>query len=197
MGDGAMARYEGLGIREALRRSYDYAGACTELGFVMRGAYSKLPKNLQLAVFQDTLSAFRLLPDVQTSAGLSSAHALHQASEASLPKQRKAAATSEFRRAVVSQKRRCRVQEEDEGSRQLPEDIMVNIFSYLDLKSLACASLVSRLWNSAANDYSLWGLQYSLHFGDYESTKESLKASFKQKYMDRQIHIGRPRTGRF
>ena len=63
MEDAAMERYAKLGLEKALSRACDYAAACLELSFILRGAYSKLPKNLQLVVFQDTLSAFRLLPE--------------------------------------------------------------------------------------------------------------------------------------
>ncbi|CAA7397384.1 unnamed protein product [Spirodela intermedia] len=179
MGDGAVERYEKLRLAEALGRACDYAAACTELSFILRGAYSKLPKNLQFTVFQDTLAAFRLLPDVQTSAGTSAAHILHQASEVSLPKQKKAMAISEFKRAVVAQKRRCKVQEENEGSKGLPEDILIHIFSYLDMRSLVTAGLVCRLWNSATSDTSLWQSQYSLLFGNRSSSRESTEETRK------------------
>uniref|UniRef100_A0A1D1Y8V1 F-box protein At5g52880 n=1 Tax=Anthurium amnicola TaxID=1678845 RepID=A0A1D1Y8V1_9ARAE len=173
MGDGGVERYRRLGLAEALGRAFDYAAACTELSFILRGAYPKLPKSLQSLVFQDTLAAFRLLPDVQTSSGTSAAYLLHQASEASLPKQKKAMAVSEFKHAVVAQKRRCKVREDDEGARQLPKDILIHIFSFLDLRSLVYAGLVCRLWNSAANDNTLWQLQYSLLFGNCCTSCES------------------------
>lgn len=56
-------RYEKLGLAEALSRAHDYPSACHELGLILRLAYADLPKNLQSVVFQDTLSAFRLLPE--------------------------------------------------------------------------------------------------------------------------------------
>lgn len=55
-------RYRKLGIRDALSRHCDYSHACTDLNSILRCAYIKLPKNLQALVFQDTLAAFRLLP---------------------------------------------------------------------------------------------------------------------------------------
>lgn len=55
-------RYQKLGLRESLHRIYRYPSACNELSFLLRGVYSKVPKNLQSLIFQDTLSAFRLLP---------------------------------------------------------------------------------------------------------------------------------------
>lgn len=55
-------RYEELELHESLNQSYRYAVACKELAFILRKAYSKAPKNLQSLIFEDTLSAFRLLP---------------------------------------------------------------------------------------------------------------------------------------
>ncbi|RRT82461.1 hypothetical protein B296_00002000 [Ensete ventricosum] len=59
----SLERYEKLGLAEALSRAHDYPSACHELGLILRLAYADLPKNLQAVVFQDTLSAFRLLPE--------------------------------------------------------------------------------------------------------------------------------------
>ncbi|OMP12804.1 F-box protein [Corchorus olitorius] len=59
----AAERYEKLSLRESLTRIYEYPIACKELSFILRGAYAKLPKNLQSLIFQDTLTAFRLLPE--------------------------------------------------------------------------------------------------------------------------------------
>ncbi|XP_042389442.1 F-box protein At5g52880-like isoform X4 [Zingiber officinale] len=107
-------RYEELGLAEALSRRHDYSAACHELALILRLAYAHLPKNLQSVVFQDTLSAFRLLPEVQTGYGISSANVLLQAAEAALPKQKKAIAVSEFKHAAVAYKRRSKSQQ-DEG----------------------------------------------------------------------------------
>ena len=57
-----LERYQKLGLRDSLPRIYQYPFVCKELSFILRGAYNKLPKNLQSLVFQDTLAAFRLLP---------------------------------------------------------------------------------------------------------------------------------------
>lgn len=166
-GDTAAERYNELGVAEALSRPYDYPTACRELGLILRLAYAKLPKGLQSLIFRDTLSAFRLLPQMQTGYGISSANILLQAAEVVLPKQKKALAVSEFKHAVVAHKRRSKTNE-DGGSMQFPHDVLVHIFSFLDIRSLVTASLVCWAWNSAASDDTVWQLQYSFLFGEYD-----------------------------
>ncbi|CAL9164119.1 F-box protein At5g52880 [Musa acuminata AAA Group] len=161
-------RYEKLGLVEALSRAHDYPSACHELGLILRLAYADLPKNLQSVVFQETLSAFRLLPEVQTGHGLSSANVLLQAAEVALPKQKKALAVSEFKHAAVAHKRRSRAHH-DGGSVVLPYDLLVHIFSFLDLRSLASVGLVCWAWNTAAIDNGLWQMLYSNLFGNYST----------------------------
>lgn len=78
------------------------------------------------------------------------------------------------------------------GSPHIPQDVLVHIFSFLDMRSLVAAGLVCwylflilsansfkkeqflvyhtfvflrRSWNSAANDGDLWKTNYSLFFG--------------------------------
>ncbi|KAM0938414.1 putative F-box domain-containing protein [Dioscorea sansibarensis] len=160
----AMKRYEALGMEEALSRSYDYPSACQELALILRCAYNQLPKTLHSLLLRDTLAAFRLLPVMQTSHGLSAANLLLQAAEAVLPKQKKALAVSEFKHAVVAHKRRYRAHQHG-GSMQLPQDILIHIFKFLDMHSLITSSSVCWAWNAAANDNALWRLQYSLFFG--------------------------------
>ncbi|CAK9185089.1 unnamed protein product [Ilex paraguariensis] len=142
--EGLIERYQKLGLRESLSRTYQYPIACKELSFILRGAYSKLPKNLQALIFQDTLTAFRLLPDMQTQTAISAANLLHQSVEAALPKQKRVMAVTEFKHAVVSHKRRSKARQEEEDSAQLPQDVLVLIFSFLDLRSLASAAVVCR-----------------------------------------------------
>ncbi|KAJ0986289.1 hypothetical protein J5N97_004645 [Dioscorea zingiberensis] len=160
----AMKRYEELGMAEALSRSYDYPLACHELALILRCAYAQLPKALHSLLLRDTLAAFRLLPVMQTSHGLSAANLLLQAAEAALPKQKKALSVAEFKHAVVAHKRRCRVRQEG-GPIQLPQDILIHIFKFLDMRALVTSSSVCWAWNAAANDNNLWQLQYSLFFG--------------------------------
>lgn len=62
MGGLMVERYEKLGLKESLSRAYHYPIACEELSCILRNAYSKVPKNLQSLIFQDSLAAFRLLP---------------------------------------------------------------------------------------------------------------------------------------
>ncbi|CAL5323257.1 unnamed protein product [Camellia sinensis] len=161
----ALERYEKLGIEESLPRIYQYPIACREISIILIGAYSKLPKNLQSLVFQHTLTAFRLLPLMQTQNAVSAANLLIQSAEAVLPKQKKVLAVTEFKHAKVAHKRRCKDRQE-EGSIQLPQDVVVHIFSFLDLQSLLLAASVCRLWNSAASDNHLWHLQHVMYFGD-------------------------------
>lgn len=187
----ALERYEKLGLRESLSRIYDYPSACKELSFLLRQTYKKLPKNLQAIMFQDTLAAFRLLPHcvsiTHTNRGVSAANELLQAAEAALPKQKRALAVAEFKHAVVAHKRRWKApkDEEEEGSAQLqlPQDVLVHVFSFLDTRSLASVGSVCRSWNSAASDNMLWQLQYALLFGKGDNCYEN-KDKFGQHAPD-------------
>ncbi|XP_058100192.1 F-box protein At5g52880 isoform X2 [Magnolia sinica] len=161
----SLERYEKLGLRESMCRVYDYTSACKELSFILRGAYSKVPKNLQSIMFQDTLTAFRLLPNVHTSRGVSAANLLLQAAEVALPKQKRGLAVTEFKHAVVAQKRHLKTQQAEGGSEQLPQDVLAHIFSFLDMRTLVAVGLVCWSWNSAASDNKLWQSQYALFFG--------------------------------
>ncbi|KAF7147860.1 hypothetical protein RHSIM_Rhsim03G0195700 [Rhododendron simsii] len=163
-GGDQLERYEKLGIGESLPRVYQYPIACQELSSILRGGYSQLPKNLQSLVFQHTLTAFRLLPQMQTQKAISAANLLIQSAEAVLPKQRRVLAATEFRHAKIAHKRCCK--DRQEGSTHLPQDVLVHIFGFLDLQSLLCAASVCWLWNSAASDNYLWHLQHVSYFGD-------------------------------
>ncbi|XP_059667138.1 F-box protein At5g52880 [Cornus florida] len=160
-----LERYQELGFGESLQQTFRYPIACKELSFILRQIYSKLPKNLQSLIFQDTLTAFRLLPQMQTQTAISAANLLLQSAEAALPKQKRALAVTEFKHAKVAQKRRCKAQQKEEGLIQLPRDVLVDIFSFLDLRSLVSAASVCRLWKSAASDNFLWHQQYVVFFG--------------------------------
>lgn len=133
---------------------------------ILRGAYSKVPKNLQALLFQDTLAAFRLLSEAGSSQGISAANLLLQAVEASLPKQKKALAVTEFKHAAVALRRHSKNRQGETESVQLPDDIVIHMFGFLDVRSLVAAGLVCRSWNVSARDDTLWKAQYSLHFGD-------------------------------
>ncbi|XP_052176345.1 F-box protein At5g52880 isoform X4 [Diospyros lotus] len=138
---GPLERYEELGIGESLPRVYQYPIACRELSLILRSAYSKLSKNLQSLIFRDTLSAFHLLPQIQTQSAVSAANLLMQSADAVLPKQKRVLAATEFKHAKVAHKRRCKDRQE-EGLSQLPPDVLVHIFSFLDLPSLLSAASV-------------------------------------------------------
>ncbi|XWS50427.1 hypothetical protein CRYUN_Cryun12cG0086800 [Craigia yunnanensis] len=158
-------RYQKLCLGESLPTIYRYPIACKELSFILRGAYTKLPKNLQSLIFQDTLSAFRLLPEMQTGAAVAAAHLLLQSAEAALPKQKKSLVVTEFKHAKVAHKRHSKAHKEEKGSAQLPQDVLLHIFSLLDLQSLISVALVCWSWNLAANDNHPWKLQYTIVFG--------------------------------
>lgn len=161
---GAAERYREMGIGAALSRPWDYPTACGELAALLRLGYADLPKAAQALVASDVLLAFRLLPDVQTGYAVSTANVLLQAVEVALPKQKKAQAVSEFKHSIIAHKRRARVQQ-NSGSPHIPQDILVHIFSFLDMHSLVAAGLVCWSWNSAANDNKLWKMNYSIFFG--------------------------------
>ncbi|AQK87771.1 F-box protein At5g52880 [Zea mays] len=161
---GAAERYREMGIGAALSRPWDYPTACGELAALLRLGYADLPKAAQALVASDVLLAFRLLPDVQTGYAVSTANVLLQAVEVALPKQKKAQAVSEFKHSIIAHKRRARVQQIS-GSPHIPQDILVHIFSFLDMHSLVAAGLVCWSWNSAANDNKLWKMNYSIFFG--------------------------------
>ncbi|XP_059429047.1 F-box protein At5g52880 [Corylus avellana] len=168
-----LERYQKLGLSESLPRIYRYPIACKELSFILRAAYNKLPKNLQSLVFQDTLTAFRLLPEMQIRTAVSAAHILHQSAEAALPKQKRNLAITEFKHAMVAHKRRYKAHQEERGSAQLPQDILMHIFSFLDLQSLVSVGLVCWSWNLAASDDHLWQLQYSSIFSNFDHCLKS------------------------
>ncbi|KAJ4787643.1 F-box protein [Rhynchospora pubera] len=184
---GSNNRYEDLGIAAALSRPWDFPTACSELSAILRLCYSHLPKTLQSLVFQDTLLAFRTLPDIQTGYGVAAAKSLLRAVEAVLSKQKKAAAVSEFKRSVVAHSRRSKSCY-DGGTLQLPLDVLVHVFSFLDMRSLVAASLVCWSWNSAANENTLWQIEYSIFFGascikDIETANRlDWKKAFQHKY---------------
>nr|KJB52663.1 hypothetical protein B456_008G272800 [Gossypium raimondii] len=137
-------RYQKLCLEESLSRIYQYPIACKELSFILRGAYANLPKPLQSLVFQHTLTAIRLLPEMQTGSAVAAAHFLLQSAEAAFPKQKKSLVVTEFKQAKVAHKRRSKAHREEKGPSQLPQDVLVHIFCLLDLQSLISAGLVCR-----------------------------------------------------
>ncbi|KAK1281507.1 F-box protein [Acorus calamus] len=177
-----LKRYEQLGLEQLLDRSISYPSACTELSFILRGLYAKVPKPLQALLFNHTITAFRRLSCMQTSDGLSAANALLQAAEAVLPKQKKVMDVMEFKHAVVAHKRQSKSVQDGEGSTELPQDVLIRIFKSLDMCSLVSVSLVCRAWNSAASDGMLWQSQYSLLFGIHPKMKaRTCKSAHEQR----------------
>nr|ADN33778.1 ATP binding protein [Cucumis melo subsp. melo] len=58
-----LERYHKLSLIDSLGKSYSYPLACKELSFLIRGAFIKLPKNLQSLIYQHIITAFHLLPE--------------------------------------------------------------------------------------------------------------------------------------
>ncbi|EEF49027.1 conserved hypothetical protein [Ricinus communis] len=159
-----MERYQKLGFKQAMSRIHHYPIACKDLSLILGEAYNELPKNLQSIVFQDTLSAFRLLPQMQTRGAVSAAHLLLQSAEAVLPKQKRNLAVKEFKHAKIAHKRRCKAHHEEDSTIELPQDVLLHIFSFLDMKSLVSVELVCWSWNFAASNNQLWESQYAIFF---------------------------------
>ncbi|KAK7279887.1 hypothetical protein RJT34_24946 [Clitoria ternatea] len=160
-----LERYQKLSLRDSLPKNHRYPIACKELSFILREAFHQFPKYLQTIIFQDTLFAFRLLPQIQTQSAVSAVHFLLQSVEAALPKQKRNMAVTEFKHAMVAHKRRSKAPQVEKGSLQLPQDILVHIFSFLDMQTLISAGLVCWSWNIAANDNHLWEMQYVALYG--------------------------------
>ncbi|KAH9625772.1 hypothetical protein KSS87_010737 [Heliosperma pusillum] len=108
----------------------------------------------------------------ETQSAVSAANLLIQSAESALPKQKRVLAASEFKQAKIAYKRRGKILQDDKGSLNLPQDILVHLFCYLDVQSLLTAGLVCRSWNAAANDSYLWQFQYTNHFDDSESVSK-------------------------
>ncbi|XP_047970877.1 F-box protein At5g52880 isoform X2 [Salvia hispanica] len=159
-------RYQSLSIKECLSKPSQYFFASKQLSFLLKNAYSKFPKNLQSLIFQDTIFAFRLLPEMQTQSAISAANSLLQSAEFALPRQKRALAVTEHKHAVVASKRKSKTNKEED---QLPQDVLVHIFGFLDVKSLLSASAVCRSWNGAAGDNCLWKLLYDTYFSNCEN----------------------------
>lgn len=156
-----MDRYHKLGLQQSFSRIYQYPLACKELALILKLSYSKFPKNLQSLVFQDVLAAFRLLPRMQTQTAIHAANTLLQAVESALPKQKKAQAVTEFKHAMVAHKRHSKARNNEEDSVELPQDVLVHVFSFLDLQSLLSSSQVCRSWNIASSDSHVWKTLYT------------------------------------
>ncbi|KAG2299173.1 hypothetical protein Bca52824_035645 [Brassica carinata] len=122
-----------------------YPFACNELSSMIDLGYSRLPKDVKAFIFRDCVSAFRLLPDMNTSAAVSAANLL-------------------LKSAKVALKRRTKSHDEHIDTPSLPQDILVHIFSLLDVSSLLSSSQVSRSWNLATHEGSLWRSLFELHF---------------------------------
>lgn len=60
--EGGLDRYRKLGIHNSITLIRHYPLSCTQLALIIKLSYSKFPKFLQSQIFQDVLTAFRLLP---------------------------------------------------------------------------------------------------------------------------------------
>ncbi|XP_010555698.1 PREDICTED: F-box protein At5g52880 [Tarenaya hassleriana] len=184
-----MERYKKLFVGEALSEIHRYPLVSQELSSILKLGYRRFPKNVQALIFQDTLTAFRLLPDMQTSAAVSAAQLLLKSVEAVLPKQKRNLAIAELKHSKVAMKRHSKTREEEElDSPQLPEDVLRHIFSFLDVASLVSAAQVCRSWNLAAYDNNLWQKKYDLLFKDSsqsltQKTDIDWRETFKNSYI--------------
>ncbi|KAF2536608.1 hypothetical protein F2Q68_00021500 [Brassica cretica] len=70
---------------------------------------------------------------MNTSAAVSAANLLVKSVESAFPKQKKNLAIVEFKQAKVALKRRTKSHDEHIDLPSLPQDILVHIFSFLDL----------------------------------------------------------------
>ncbi|XP_073271959.1 F-box protein At5g52880 [Primulina huaijiensis] len=163
-------RYQNLRFKESLRRPYRYSLACKELSLFLRSAYSMCPKNLQSQIFQDTLFAFSLLPEIQVQSAISAANSLLQSAEFALPKQKRGLAVKEYKHAVVACKRKSKSLKEEEVLTVLPRDVLFHVFGFLDLQSLVSAAAVCRSWNAVASDNHLWKSLHATFFGKHDSS---------------------------
>ncbi|KAK1419421.1 hypothetical protein QVD17_28588 [Tagetes erecta] len=170
--EGAVNRYQKLGLHESLSVSCNYSSACKELALIIKLSYSKSPKLLQSILFQDVLTAFRSLPRMQTQSAISAANTLLQCVEAALPKQKKTLAVTEFKHAMVAHKRCSKVRQCQQDLVELPQDVLVHIFCLLDLQSLVSASQVCRSWNIASGDNHMWQLMYTMLFNNFHNSSK-------------------------
>ncbi|XP_018454647.1 F-box protein At5g52880-like isoform X2 [Raphanus sativus] len=159
-----MMRYQNLMVGDGLSDHHLYSFACNELSSMIDLGYSRLPKDVRVFIFRDCLSAFRLLPDMNTSAAISAANLLLKSVESAFPKQKKNVALVQFKQAKVALKRRTKSHDEHIITPSLPQDILIHIFSLLDVSSLLSSSQVSRSWNLATHEGSLWRSLFDLHF---------------------------------
>ncbi|KAK9121517.1 hypothetical protein Syun_019134 [Stephania yunnanensis] len=193
-GGGILERYQSLGVGESLLRPYDYPWACKEVGFILRSAYANLPKTLQHLLFQHTLAAFRLLPKVQTQSGMAAVTILLQAAEVAFPKQKRVLAVTEYKHAVVAYKRNCKNQQVEEESVDLPQDILVQIFSLLDMRSFLTAGLVCCSPSIALNHISLTRLLVVMFLlsPNNSDQKIHLQPTIGYRYNFKKENIGKP-----
>ncbi|KAL2629400.1 hypothetical protein R1flu_014086 [Riccia fluitans] len=155
-----LSRYRELHLDAALYRRYDYPEACRELHSLLRQVYLKVPKTVQLLMYNDILTAFRLLAGLDTSDQLLAASLLVQAAETVLPRQRRSAAVVEYKQAAVAFHRRAKRHDSEPVEFPLSADLLVHIFGFLDARSLVMASAVSRTWYEASTDDGLWRAHY-------------------------------------
>ncbi|KAM3381902.1 F-box protein like [Capsicum galapagoense] len=65
-----------------------------------------------------------------------------------------------------------------EGRSQLPQDVLVHVFGFLDLKSVLTASLVCRSWSVAASDNYLWQLIHISFFGKSSDNPNIIRLTY-------------------
>ncbi|KAF2312211.1 hypothetical protein GH714_028545 [Hevea brasiliensis] len=130
----------------------------------------------------------------QSRSAVSAAHLLFQSAEAVLPKQRKNLAVKEFKHAKVAHKRRCKAHPEEEASdaAELPQDVLVHIFSFLDIQSLVSVGLVCWSWNFAASNNQLWQLHYAIFFDSkHDSSQQNGRQGENKEFTSQDISNAR------
>ena len=175
----------GLGEALAGGQTPDYAEACLELAECVAGVFVRSPKAVQGAILADCAAAAAFLLAGSTGPDEARVRAASQLGEAiaaarSVPAAKRKALGAAFRRVLVEARRRqgralgtC--DEGDDGAAggstrgmglgpgagsmelgQVPEDVRVRVFSFLDPVSLGRCACVSRQWAREASLDVLW-----------------------------------------
>ncbi|KAL5984741.1 hypothetical protein ACLOJK_041363 [Asimina triloba] len=125
-----------------------------------------------------TLTAFRLLPLMDANHGVSVANLLLQAAEATLPKQKRALAVTEFKHAVVAHKRRPKPQQDDDRGAASENKLWQSQYAFFFGKSDFHYENEELIGGSIDES-----LTYQKKEGMDSVTHHDWKETFKRKYM--------------
>ncbi|CAI7754546.1 unnamed protein product [Closterium sp. NIES-54] len=128
-------RLASLDLEGGLNQRRDFSEACRELSLLLRLCYSHSPKPVQSHLYSLAQQAIANLPCVDGALHRSAAHQLIQACQAALPRQRKQAVTSEYKRLCVmlaraGKKSESAVEEEEEENDEEENDEEENQETY-------------------------------------------------------------------